>query len=210
VFDHLRFIFVHHFWLALDAAILFVVGLFAAMPVVRYRLEVVKWLPLKLFRGVVRLMGDGGVVRTAAVIWLFNSVAIFVYMASGFHPLLPKLFVMWTGLNIVVLTGGIDKEKDPVLSRLVRPAENGLQLPRAILLLCGLFVLVLELPCFWFAIGMGVRMGHQVQAGARYVEQLSHRAVPYVAVIVPLLLVSAIAEAIAIRGTPVHNGAERD
>lgn len=206
--DHLHFIFVRHFWPALDVAILFAVGLFAAVPVIRYRLEAVKWLPWKIFRIVVRLMGEGGIARTAVVIWLFNSVAIFIYMASGFHSLLPKLFAVWTGLNIAVLTGGIEKEKDPVLRRLIRPAEDGWRVPGGILLLCGLLVLVLELPCFWFAVGMGIRMGHRVQAGAPYAEQLLRVAVPYAAVIVPGLLVSAIAEAIAIRSAPTRTGEE--
>lgn len=198
----LDFIFVQHFWLALDAVILFAVGLFAAVPVVRYGMEAVKWLPLKVFRLVVRLMGERGIVRTALVIGTFNSVAIFVYMVSGFHPLFPKIFGVWTGLNIAVLTAGVDKEKDPVLSRLTEPPEGGWRPSAGLAGLCGLLVLILELPCFWFALAMGMRMGHRVQAGASYAEELSRRGTAYVTVIVPLLLVSAVAEAIAIRGAP--------
>jgi hypothetical protein len=206
VFDDLHFIFIRHLWLALDAAILFAVGLFVAVPVVRYRLGAVKWLPLRLFRLVVRLMGEGGIARTALVIWLFNSVAIFIYMAGGFHPLVPKLFAIWTGLNIAVLTGGIEREEDPILSRLSARPDDAWRLPRWILLICGLLVLVLELPCFWFAIAMGIRMGHRVQAGSSYGVELAHRGAAYATVIVPLLLLSAIAEAIAIRALPGGKG----
>lgn len=208
--EHLRFIFADHFWAALDALILFAVGMFAAVPVVRYRVKAVKWLPLKLFRLVVRLIGDGGIPRTAAVIWAFNSVSIFIYMASGFHPLLPKLFAIWTGLNVAVLMFGIDREEDPVLSRLVRPPENRWQASPGVLLLCSGLVLAVELPCFWFAIGMGIRMGQLLQTNASYWGQLLRRGTAYGTVIVPLLLLSAIAEAIAIRAAPKQSKEHQD
>lgn len=195
----IEFVFTKHLWLAFHALILFFVGVFISVPVIRYDLKKVAWLPLRLFRGVVRLMGDRGLIRTGLVIWCFNSIAIFVYMASGFHPLLPKVFGIWTGLNVALLTYGPATRDDPVISQLARPVDNGWRPPPVLAGACGLLVLMIELPCFWVSIAMGMRMGHQVEAGTPYLAALSTYATAYITVIVPLLLVSAVAESIAIR-----------
>ena len=72
---------------------------------------------------------------------------------------------------------------------------------------CGLLVLLLELPCFFYAIALGLGMGHQVQSGdMAYIPALAVRARAYAAVILPILLASAVAEAIAVRGA----GAEEE
>lgn len=205
------FVFARHLWLAVHALILFMVGIFISFPVIRYNLEKVSWLPRQLFRMVVRLMGDRGIVRTAVVIWLFNSTAIFLYMASGFHPLLPKIFGVWTGLNVAVLTYGPATREDPVLSKLAEPVEEGVWQPSPALSgLCGLLVLVLELPCFWFSIAMGIRMGHHVQAGTPYLGAMSRYATAYGTVVVPILFVSAVAESIAVRGGTMGREAQGD
>jgi uncharacterized membrane protein SpoIIM required for sporulation len=60
-------------------------------------------------------------------------------------------------------------------------------------------VLILELPAFWYSVAMGISMGHAVRSGTAYVEAFQDRIVPYLAVIVPALLISAIAESIAIQ-----------
>ncbi len=198
--DMLEFVLVNHFRLALDAALLFAVGLFASWPVVHYRLEGVARLPLALFRLVLRLIGRSpGVPRMTAVIWCFNSLTIFVYMASGFHPLLPKLFGIWTGMNIGVVLGMARHEED--LLQAGTPAPGQWVPPPLLATACGALVLVLELPCFWFSIAMGIGMGHAVESGQPYLSVLASRAAAYACVIVPVLAASAVCEAVAIRGS---------
>ncbi|KPK62523.1 MAG: hypothetical protein AMK73_05955 [Planctomycetes bacterium SM23_32] len=193
-----EFVFVKHAGLALDAALLFVVGLFVAWPVVHYRLRTVAAPALAAFRLVLRLMGpSAGIPRMAAVIFGFNTCAIFLYMACGFHPLLPKAFAVWTGLNIGAVMG-LGRREEEALS--ARAAPESWRPAPALTSVCAALVLVVELPCFWFGIAMGVGLGHEVQAGAAYAAALGDRAGPYFAVLAPLLLCSAVAESVAIRG----------
>lgn len=197
----LRFVFVEHFREALQAFLLFMIGLMLAWPVVRYRLRFVAWPARVIMRAVFRLMGASpGIARVAGVIFGYNGLAVFLYMASGWHPIFPKIFAFWTGLNIGVLMGTMRREGD--MGRSLEPSPEQWKPPPRLSAVCGLVVLLLELPCFWFAIGMGIQMGHAVQAGdAGYLAALTERATAYATVILPLLLASAISEAIAIRGS---------
>jgi hypothetical protein len=189
-----------HLRLALHAGLLFAVGIFVSWPIVHYRLRAVAWPAVQAFRLILRLVGPSpSIARTAAAIFLFNTIAIFVYMASGFHPLLPKVFGIWTGLNIGVIVS-LAREGDFIQRS--RPTPEQWRPPPRLVAVCGTMVLALELPCFWYSIAMGMSMGHAVQAGVQpYAAALETRAAAYVGVIVPLLLCSAVAEAIAIRGT---------
>lgn len=189
-----------HFRLAADSALLFAVGLFLSWPIVHYRLELLTRLPLAVFHLVLRLIGTSpSIARTAAVVFCFNSVVIFAYMASGFHPLLPKVFGIWIGMNVGIIIGMVGRRG--ALPHVGRPAAGQWVPPASLTAVCGALVLMLELPCFWFAVAMGISMGHTVQAGAEpYLSALALRAQAYLAVIVPALAVSAIAEAIAVRG----------
>ena len=195
----LTFVLRDHFRLALHAALLFAAGLFASWPVVHYRLRAVSWLPMAVLRMIVRAFGASpSVARMAAVIGCFNTAAIFLYMASGVHPLLPKAFGVWTGLNVGVVMGmgrGVE-----LMGR--GAARQGQWVPsRPLTAACGLLVMALELPSFWFSIAMGISMGQAVAGGGQpYWQAVAERAAVYAAVIVPTLLVSAAAEAVAIRG----------
>jgi hypothetical protein len=196
----LSFVFRDHARLALHAALLFAVGAFAAWPVMHYRLWGLARPALVVFRLVVRLLGRSpSIARTTAVIFGFNGVAIFLYMASGFHPFLPKLFGIWTGFNVCVVAAMAGEEG---LMAAARPAPGQWMPSRGLGALCGLLVLALELPCFWFALAMGMSMGHAVQSGgAHYLLALAVRAGAYASVILPLLLLSALAESVALRGS---------
>ncbi len=196
----IEYVFRTHFRLAVHGALLFTVGLFLSWPVIHYRLEALARLPLALLRFAIRMMGTSpSIARTAGVIFCFNSLAIFVYMASGFHPLLPKIFAIWTGMNIGTIVGLARREVD--LLQAGRPSPRQWLPPSPLTAVCGVLVLVLELPCFWFSIAMGIGMGQGVQAGtARYFDALAVRAQTYALVVLPVLALSAVAEAIAIRG----------
>ncbi len=196
----LYFVFREHSPQAAQAALLFAVGVFLSWPVVRLRLRGVAVLPLALLRTVVRLIGpDPSVVRMAGVIWLFNSVAMFVDLAAGFHPFVPALLCLWTGLNIGVVIGMAPREMAMLAAG--HPGPGRWTSPPAVARLCGLLVLLLELPCLFYTVAMGISMGALVQSGTlHYLPALAVRGRAFACVIVPLLLVSAIAEAVAMRG----------
>jgi hypothetical protein len=197
----LRYVFSAHLRLAVHAALLFAVGLFVSWPVVHYRLRAMAWLPMAVFRLAMRLLGPSpSILRTWAVIVTFNATAMFLYMGSGFHPLLPKAFGIWVGMNIGIILGMGRQEQFPM----TRAETAGPQwVPSARLTaICGLAVLLIELPCFWYCVALGISMGHVVQGGlASYPAALALRAGAYVTVLLPLLMASALAEAIAIRGS---------
>ncbi len=200
-----EFVFGKHVGLAVDSMLLFVVGVFVAWPVVRYRIRPVMRPPVALFHAVIRLLGSSPtMLRMTLTIFLFNLCAMFVYMASGVHPILPKILGIWTGLNIAIILTTGRHGKQPVY--LEEPAPGSWVPWPGLAVACAPLVPLIELPCFWLTIAMGISMGHAVQAGAPYGEALAVRAVAYLAVIAPLLLISALAESVAIRGSAAHTG----
>ncbi len=204
----LEYVLVEHLRLAVLAAILFAVGLFVSPVVARLRIAALEWLPLQLFRLIMRLVGPGpSLARMAGVIWVFNSAAMFVYMASGYHPLAPRIIGVWTGLNIGIVAARA-RSDEAGLAGLMVPRAGQWAPPAGLAWMCGALVLLLELPCFWYALGMGMSLGGDVQReGVQYLAALRPRAWAYLLLIVPTLLVSAVAEAIAIRaGTAAARG----
>ena len=203
--DLLDFVLKDHFGLAFMAALLSVSGALLAFPVVRWGPALFTKMPLALFRMVRMLMGTRpGLVRMGMVIFGFNGSAMFVYMASGVRPLLPCIIALLTGFNITVImllaeqTGIRLSGGGPVSARWV-PGNR-------LTGLCGAAVLLLELPCFWYAIAMGVGMGRAVAEGRTgYTQALAIRADAYIHLILPVLLLSAICEVIAIRGMEGRN-----
>ena len=203
----LRFIFTEHQILALYAAFLFAVGLFLSWPVVHYRIRTVARLPLAVFGCVLKAVGTApSVGRTAAVIFGFNVVVVFADMALGFHPVIPKLLCIWTGMNVGIVAGLGDD------AGLVYPCPAGEECWRPSRLLagaCAVLVLLLELPCFWLAIAMGISLGHAVRSGdSGYGPALAIRVQAYWTVIAPLLACSALAEAVAIRRAASEPGGD--
>jgi len=207
VLARVEYVLFAHFRLALHAAILFAVGLFAAAPVVHYRLKAVEWLPWRIFRLVLLMMGRRpGLLRMSAVIWLFNSTVMFAYMASGFHPMLPKVFGIWVGLNIGVVAARSAREDELAPWAAAEADSRGWVPPVTLVVACGALVVLLEMPCFCYALAMGMSMGSEVQAGGDYLSSLRPRAMAYLTVIVPALLASALAESIALRAPTPGRG----
>ena len=141
----------------------------------------------------------------AVVIWLFNSTVMFLCMASGLHALLPKVLGIWTGLNVGVLAAVAGQADHPGFHLPTGGDAQWRPSPR-VALACGLLVVALELPCFWYALGMGMSLAGQVGAGAGYFSALQPRALAYACLILPALLVSAAAESVAIRGGTAADG----
>jgi len=194
------FVLVRHFWPACEAALLFALGALLAWPLFLAAPAFLSRVPRMVLSLLRKLLGeDPGIARMTGVIWGFNGTAMFLYMASGVRPWFPQAVAVLTGLNIavVVLWAGEDGGFD-----LGRPAAPGRWAPgRGLAALCGLAVLALELPCFWYALGMGISLGRAVSSsGVPYVQGLLPRGQAYSLVILPALLVSAFCEAVAIRG----------
>jgi hypothetical protein len=193
-----------HLWLGAVAAFLFVAGLGTSVSVVRNNVGWLMALPLWLFRRVLRVIGPHfPPVRTFLVIFCFNSVAIFLYMASGVLIVLPAAVAFLTGINIgvAVLKAG-EMAPEMAESPVSEPAEEkqqGLWVG-----LCSGAVLLLELPSFWISVAMGIGLGRALSEKAFTITQMGDlllpRAVAYVQIIVPALFVSALAETAAIRG----------
>jgi hypothetical protein len=193
----LSFVLREHFGLAVMAALLFLVGALFALPVVKLGSARWTWLPLALFRMVLRILGTHpGVTRLWSVIFAFNGILMLLYMASGFHPAFPAAIAVWTGYNLAVILFVAGDAEDLALF------SDGHGKPaKWIAGLCGTAVILLELPCFWYSIAMGIRLGQEIAAGRTgYLQGITVRIHAYAFIILPLLLLSAVCEAVAIRG----------
>jgi uncharacterized membrane protein len=203
--NHFEFVFMDHFGNACNAALLSVVGMLVAYPVIKWDIKGLQVVPMWLFKAVLNLLGaHPGLLRTTLVIFCFNSMAIFLYMASGVHPLIPGLIAILTACNIAVIVSKATEVESPKVS-------EGLFTARwypgsSLTYVCGLMVILLELPCFWYSIAMGMSLGSEViMHQSTYAQGLAIRGQAYVVLIVPLLLVSAACESIAIRGMAPRN-----
>jgi uncharacterized membrane protein SpoIIM required for sporulation len=184
------------------AALLFVAGLGTSGAVVRNDVRWLMAMPMWIVRRVMGFIApEFPPVRVFLVIFLFNSIAIFLYMGSGVLIVVPAAVAFLTGLNIgvIVLRSreiGMPSGAEP--SDSTDPAE----VPPWVGV-CGMAVVALELPCFWLSMAMGIRMGQALSrsyTAAHLGELFVPRATAYLAVIVPVLFISALAETAAIRG----------
>ena len=75
------------------------------------------------------------------------------------------------------------------------------QPPRPLAIAGAVATALIELPCFFYSIGMGITLGEAVSRDqVSYLAGLETRAGVYVTIVLPLLFFSAICETIAIRG----------
>ncbi len=172
--------------------------------------------------------------RLFTVIFLFNSIAMFVYMCAGLWVVLPALVGFLTGMNLVVIFAegkpawGEEEDDEPRALVSVSDADGLAEMagpppPKLLPLLCGLLVLLLELPAFWYALGMGISLGHFVRETYSVGQilmldfrtpsispQFMERCTAYLRVIVPVLAVSAWAEAYAVSETTKTADAAED
>ncbi len=197
------FVFVRHFDLACGAALLFLIGALLALPVVRCGANLLTSMPMLLFRAVRRMFGSRpGMTRLWSLIFGFNGTVMFLYMASGVHPFIPAAVSLLTGYNIAVIVIKAGETDDSGF--LAGSPDSGWRPSRWVAGLCAAAVVLLELPCFWYSIAMGIRLGQEVAAGqTTYTDGMAVRLQAYLLVILPLLFVSAVCEAIAIQGSGV-------
>lgn len=191
---------------AMVACVLFFAGVLCASVLQLKDDSVLVRLNRAILRGVFRAFGDGSLERIAVVIFLFNSCMMFLYMLSGALVLLPWIFAMLTGLNIALIGSGSIPEW--MGERMEKFAED---YPAGAVKACGLAVLLIELPCFWFSIAMGGTLGLGMLSNFSYphFRFLSRdRVEAYIVVIMPLLAFSAICEALAVKGGARLGGKE--
>jgi hypothetical protein len=182
------------FW----ALAVFACGFGLAVAAVRLEVRSLLAFPLWLLRLAKRyLRPELSPVYLFAFIFLFNTLAIFCYMASGGLIWMPIVFDLLTGLNVgaVMLKESAPPGADDEAPEPVQP-------PRAWVGFLGLFVVIAELSSFWLAIGMGMKLGHLMRsdfAWETYVRLLAPRATAYALVLVPALAAAALAETAAIK-----------
>ncbi len=194
------FVFVEHFFTACLAALLFFGGILLAYLVVKQKIKFLSWLPRQVFELVRKLIGPHpGLVRLGLVIFCFNGLAICLYMASGFHPVLPATISILTGFNIMMICLMIGDELKS--SDLIMSTTSSWAPGPGVSFFCGMAVLILELPCFWYSIAMGISLGREIVSGqVAYGQGLALRLQAYTIVILPTLMLSAICETVAIQG----------
>jgi hypothetical protein len=183
----------HHTLHACAAAALFAAGMACAAPVYQARVEWLlsfpRWVALKLRR--IREKKPS-VPALGLFIFAFNGVAMPVYMLLGIIPGLAALITFLTGLNVILIG---------LLAREI-PSDDAAPLgtPPISVRICGLLTLLLELPCFWYTMGMTLWMKPslfemwQSADGSPIVQRVT----AYLTIILPILFVSAMVEAYAV------------
>ena len=185
-----------HAGLAVAAALLFAAGAAFAIPVMRWRVEFLLAVPRSFAGWLARVLKSRpSTPRLALFIFCFNGAAIFVYMMTGLIPGLAIVVAFLTGLNVALasmLGRNTFSATEVTLERLSF-------LSRA----CALLTFILELPCFWFAMAMGIGLELNVVELARGADAgpLLARMQAYALIILPALALSALAESYAITST---------
>lgn len=197
----MAFLFVDHFLSACKAALYFFLGAIAAVPLIRWYPSVGRKACGRLLRFIAKLFGPNpGFIRITTTIFLFNGTAMFVYMSTGAHPLVPSLIAATTGFTLT-LCFSLPQEAESLFDfETVGPND---WLPsRSLAIAGGAATVLIELPCFFYSIGMGITLGQEVMRDrVPYLSGLETRATVYLTTVLPLLLISAICETVAIRGT---------
>ena len=206
-----------HLSLAFIAAFVFALGFGSAFVVVRGHLRFLMRFPL-WFAGKVDglLSSNRGFVTIFLVIFIFNSVAMFLYMLSGVVDMMPGVVDFLTGMNIGIVFLAKHQTVSPPQSaepdaegwdtgRLQSAAEAAVSASspmRHVIILIGfLVVTALELPCLWLSIAMGIGLCHFAHSdgSCALVPEIVERAQAYLFVIVPALAISALAETVSVR-----------
>ncbi len=189
------------------AALVFFVGLGSAWIVVRYRLDFLARFPLWLLGKVSSLFNRHPHVGFMFLfIFLFNGTVMFFYMLSGVVVGLPAAIDFLIGMNIgIVGLRGEEWSFGGGERRIAATpgARDGLGKKSGYLLAaCFITVACIELPCLWFSIAMGnsiMSLHTDVGISQLWQESVIPRMVAYATIILPLLAVSALAEAIGLK-----------
>jgi len=182
-----------HAGYAVAMALVFGAGAVFAFPVLRWRVGPLLVLPAWFARRIERMMRHApSRIGLGAYIFLFNGTAILLYMLTGLVPGAPAIVAFVTGMNVML--AGMMSRPLPVQAT----SSGSLSLLARI---CAVVTFCLELPCFWCAMAMGWTI--YLPDGERLIRA-QDRIVAYGLVILPLLAVSAFAEAHAVLSALNH------
>ncbi len=186
--------------LGLLVLFLFVLGFGFSYLVEKFDLKAFKTFPIWFLEQTIRFANPNkSFILIFMFIFFFNSIAICVYMLSGLLVLFPVLIAFLTGTNIgIIVLHPIPEELRE--GSFYRPKEN-VKLGPFLLLLTAL-VPLFELFVFCYSIAMGMEMASSMFLSFTW-ENAVVLAVPrikmYLMLCVPLLFVSALAEARVIK-----------
>ena len=182
-----------HTWAAGGAALFFAAGAACGIPVLRRRIRFFLLMGesfVKILRQI--LEKRRATVLLGLFIFGWNGTVIFISMLTGLIPWLPIVMVFIIGLNVMVATllGQENMRREAII---VRPPSISARI-------CSVITFLLELPCLWYSIGMGLMMRTNLARiiHGEGIEDIRSRVLAYLTVILPLLLISALAEAHAV------------
>jgi hypothetical protein len=189
------------------ALFLFMLGFGFSYFVEKFDLKIFKAFPLWFFKKAIKYgNSQRSFLSLFLFIFVFNSIAICLYMLSGALIILPFLIAFLSGLYIGIIVLEPPPE-DLMPASVYRPPEEVKITPY--LLLLSAMVPLLELFVFCYSIAMGMEIALEILAKGSltnlqsYINLSIALAIPrismYLMVCVPLLFVSALAEARVIR-----------
>jgi hypothetical protein len=186
--------------LGLLALFLFVMGFGFSYFVEKFNLETLKAFPIWFLRRTIPFANPRrSFFSIFLFIFIFNSLAICLYMLSGLVVLFPVLIAFLTGTNIgIIVLHPIPEELKE--GNIYRPRRDVVVGP--FLLFLTVLVPLFELFVFCFSLAMGLSMASSMLLNFTPENALA-LAVPnlrmYLRVCVPMLFISALAEARVIK-----------
>lgn len=204
--DKIHFVFVDHFSHACSAAAWFALGAVLAFFLGKWSRDTADRIASWLSRLLLKLFGSRpGLVRTAATIFLYNGIVMFIYLSSGLRQVIP-CFIAFVSGSILTLCS-LAASREPHLFQAPVVSAGGWRPSSAIIAVCAIATVLLELPCFWYSIGMGISLGEQTaRAFQIYGAAWRERALAYAQTLLPLLAISACCESVAILGASLADG----
>jgi len=190
-FESLKLI-LHHTRLAAGMAFVFGAGAVFSLPVLQWQIKPLMYFPRKFAHLIERIVSAHlHRFRLAIFIFLFNGMAIFLYMLTGLIPGVPVAVTFLTGLN-VALASFLGRRK---VLQSSQPAALS-----ASARICAILTFLLELPCFWYAMALGWTIKTRLPDlfTGENLASTKERVLAYALVILPLLGISALAEAHAV------------
>lgn len=193
--------------LGLLVLFLFILGFGFSYFVEKFKLEAFKAFPVWFLKKVMRFAApDQPFISIFLFIFLFNSIAIFLYMLSGLLVVFPVLIAFLTGANIgIIILQPLPEEVKGV--NIYRPREVVSIGPFQVFL--AILVPLLELFAFCYAVALGLQMAPEILLRFPTINcgefinlawgLAAPRILTYLRVCVPLLFVSALAEARVIK-----------
>jgi hypothetical protein len=144
---------------------------------------------------------SASIVRIFLIIFIFNTFSIMLYLISGLFIIFPYIIAFLTGMNIGLT---VFIEPDGTLERIeISTPEKAIRF-----MLLSMLVLVFEVSVFSIALGLSMSMAtaastitvNNITNALFLSEILSVRLAAYFDICMPILFVSAIMEAMVIKG----------